>query len=155
MAQICRNGHVVNAATKKRPKHNRDYCEECGQPTITECPSCDASIPGEYHVPNVVSLSGSDFEAPDFCGDCGDAYPWMAEQLDAARELAREMEGLDADERDLLEESLDDIVQETPRTELAAKRVKELMAKAKGPGAQALTSILSNIATKAAMGLLF
>lgn len=153
VAQICHNGHVVNASTKRFPKHNRDYCEDCGAESITSCPDCGSPIPGTYHVEG--HIGSSDYETPSFCGDCGEPYPWMAESLEAARALSRDMEGLDKEERAKLEASLDDIVRETPRTQLAAKRVKDLMSKAKGPGATALTNMLSNIASKAAMGLLF
>jgi len=50
VAQVCLNGHLVNAKTKDSPQHNKDFCTKCGNETITKCPECNQDIPGDYHV---------------------------------------------------------------------------------------------------------
>ena len=56
-------------------------------------------------------------------------YPWTEARLEAVRELADELEGLSADERQLLRKSLADVVTETPQKDVAANRIKWLLAK--------------------------
>ena len=43
--QVCPNGHVINASFRKRPYLNKDFCDKCGEKTITNCPKCDKPIP--------------------------------------------------------------------------------------------------------------
>ena len=72
--QVCLKGHVINNSYKEYPDNNKDYCDECGSETITECPSCGASVPGKKHVPNVIA--GGPTEPPNFCDSCGSGFPW-------------------------------------------------------------------------------
>ena len=87
--QVCPNGHVINDSFRKRPHHNKDFCDKCGEKTITNCPKCDKPIPGDMHYPNVVVASFTQI-APDFCEHCGKEFPWKkkkeAEQLEAESE---------------------------------------------------------------------
>ena len=66
------------------------------------------------------------------------------------KELAQEMEGLTAEERNLLSKSLDDLVRDTPQTPVAATRVKRLLTKAGGAALQAFRDILVDIASETA-----
>ena len=50
----------------------------------------------------------------------------------------------------MLAASLDDIVCETPKTQLASSRFKRLLAKAGGGGAQAMKELVVGIASEAA-----
>ncbi len=52
-AQICINGHVINSMSKSHPEHNKKFCDKCGEPTITNCPKCNAPIRGHYHEPHM------------------------------------------------------------------------------------------------------
>jgi hypothetical protein len=61
-----------------------------------------------------------------------------------------EIEGLNADERRQLAESLDDLVRDTPRTTLAASRFKRLTAKAGGAAGQVMTQLAVSVLTEAA-----
>lgn len=149
VAQICLNGHVANSTTQRFPQHNKDFCGKCGQPTITACPNCGKPIQGKYHQPNVVDLTGDD-PAPAHCIGCGKPYPWTEGRLTAAKELAQEMEGLTAEERNLLTKSLDDLIGDTSQTPVAATRVKRLLTKAGGATLQAFRDILVDIASETA-----
>jgi hypothetical protein len=62
------------------------------------------------------------------CNKCVAGYPWTESRLSAAREYVRELERLDANERGILERSLDDLVRDTPNTSVAALRFKTLTA---------------------------
>ena len=57
------------------------------------------------------------------------AFPWTSARLAAAKESAGEVEGLSEDERETLKNSLDDLTADSPKTEVAASRVKALIAK--------------------------
>lgn len=91
----------------------------------------------------------SDPERPTFCHACGQPYPWARERLTAAQEMARELEALDDSEREMLVESLEDILTDGPRTELGASRVKRLLAKA-GVSGRALYNVAMDFASKTA-----
>jgi hypothetical protein len=114
---------------------------------MTACDNCGAPIRGYYWGDEP---STKDVDPPNFCLSCGVPYPWTESGLEAARELAREADGLDEDERALLERSLDDIVSEGPKTGVAVERTKRLLAKAGKGTAQAIRDILVDIASQAA-----
>jgi len=40
LAQICKNGHVINTCADIHPERNQKYCEKCGALTITHCENC-------------------------------------------------------------------------------------------------------------------
>jgi hypothetical protein len=128
-AQICLNGHLITDIAQSAPELRKPYCDRCGDQTITACLSCQALIRGHYHVPGVVSFSHRD-APPRYCHECGEPYPWTERSLKAARELTDELDALTSDERAQLKGSLDDLVRETARTQVATLRFKRLVAKA-------------------------
>ena len=150
VAQICLNGHVVNEHVRAMPQSCSDYCEVCGAETITKCPSCQQQIRGQYE-----GCWGG-YEAPPFCISCGKGFPWTEAKISAAAELADELERFDHEDRDLLRRSLDDLLADTPRTQVAAVRFKRLMVKAGKESAEAfrqiLVDVLSETAKKAIWG---
>ncbi len=149
VAQICRNGHVINASSEKYPEHNLPFCERCGAPTIVACPNCGQPIRGEYHVEGVIA-AGFEFPAPGFCAKCGHAYPWTAARLEAARALADDLDALSGEEREVLKKSLDDLVRDTPQTQVAAQRFKKFAATAGKQAADGLRAILIDVVSEAA-----
>jgi hypothetical protein len=113
-AAICRRGHVITTDANSTLKTAK--CATCGAGVLTACPHCKNMIRGTYIVPGVIGF-GSEYAAPDFCGDCGNAFPWAsrqariyelmnlldAEELDPAAELKvrEQLQALaDADEDD-------------------------------------------------------
>jgi hypothetical protein len=89
-------------------------------------------------------------KTPSFCSECGKPYPWTEGKLKAAQDLADEMEGLKSEEKALLKRSLDDIVKDSPQTNVAAIRFKKIMAKAGGVAATAFRDIIVDIASETA-----
>ncbi len=152
-AQICPNGHVVNATSVSFPEGNKKFCNKCGEPTITACQSCNSPIQGILHISGS-GFSSFEYAPPRFCHECGSIYPWTKVRLEAARELADEL-NLSNEEKETLKQSIKDLVQDTPRTQVAASRFKRLVAKA-GPQVGAMfRDILVDVLSETAKKTLF
>lgn len=74
--QVCLNGHVINDGYQKYPQYNKEYCNKCGEKTITNCQNCGKPIPGDMQDTGVVAV-GFQMPAPDFCQHCGEKFPWF------------------------------------------------------------------------------
>lgn len=154
-AQICLNGHVINISANVNTERNQNYCVQCGEETITECLSCNAPIRGKYNVPGIVKL-GYKYTLPKYCYNCGRPYPWTVKSIEAAKELATEVDNLTEEEKELLKKSIDDLVKEGPNQEVAQSRFKRLISKV-GPEfvngfKNILTDILSETIKKSIWG---
>lgn len=147
-AQICLNGHIINRMVDDHPEANTAHCQDCGQRTITECQHCQAKIRGYKHIPGYSYADTS--PAPRFCHACGTPYPWTRSGIEAAQAYADEMSELDEAEKMLLRASIEEIVAESPKTELASARFKRLVAKGGKATADAMRSILIDIASETA-----
>jgi hypothetical protein len=154
-SQICKNGHIITRRYEGRPVHRQDFCARCGEATITQCESCHANIRGDYEVPGVFAIGDNTSPAPSFCHACGKPYPWTTRKLEAARELADELEGLSDEERTALKQTFVEMTRDTPRTELASVRFKKLLAKVRGEGITAIKSIITDIASETAKKIIF
>jgi hypothetical protein len=153
VAQVCPNGHVVNWATIESPTHNKKYCEKCGEPTLSSCPSCHMSIRGEYHVPRVISMGSYDLPPPAFCHNCGKAFPWTERKQQAAIDLFIE-ETQDQEEQREFRESVEQITKDTPQANVASKRIMRLLGKVGKGTASAIRDILVNLASEGAKKIL-
>ena len=153
IAQICKNGHVINTSADSFPEMNEEYCSKCGAATIMHCEDCGALIRGDYEEPDV--FESFEYERPSFCYKCGSPYPWTKTALHAARELAQTLEGLDEKEVQELRKSLEDLVRETPRTKVAETRFKRIMKKVGSDGYQAMRDILISVVSEAVRKSLF
>ncbi len=72
--QACTNGHIITSTARDRPENLKKRCPQCGAKTITQCPNCNTDIQGYKHIPGVAH--GGPKAPPDFCHECGAAYPW-------------------------------------------------------------------------------
>jgi hypothetical protein len=145
----------------------RPYCPECGTPTITTCPSCGKPIRGakcirrygRVWVSNEASqwteLISRLIAPPSFCSECGTIFPWTSASLHAANDLADELDDLNHEERELLKRSIEDVVRDSPNTNVAVTRIKKLAMKAGSGTLNVLRPILTSVATEAARKLLF
>lgn len=154
VAQICLNGHVINDSVKKYPQQNKKFCDKCGVATITNCQNCNAEIQGEYHVEGVIS-SVSHYIAPAFCPNCGKPYPWTEAKIQAAHDLAQELENISDDDKEILNQSINEIIKESPRTTLAATRFKKILSKTSEAIVDAFRDILIDIVSETAKKLLW
>ena len=141
-AQVCLNGHMVNHSYHSSPDFNQDFCDKCGAQTITQCPDCKSPIRGDYQFENVFAPGPT---TPNrFCHQCGKPYPWTRQAVQAAKDLADELEGLDQNEREQLKKSLDELIKESPNTEVAGFRFKKLMKKTGAGSVEVMKSIISD-----------
>jgi hypothetical protein len=129
VAQICLNGHVVNDSYNVFPEENQDFCHSCGAETIKKCLNCNKKIKGRY-IPShddVVIIPGGEYEIRSYCDCCGKPYPWTEEKIKAAKELTSELEYLSEEEKETLQNSIEYIVSDNPRTQLEATKFKRIM----------------------------
>lgn len=146
-AEVCRNGHATTSSLEISSELAGQFCPSCGAETIRNCPSCKERIRGSYHVDGVIGFSM--YHPPAFCHSCGHAFPWTEATLNAASEIADELEGLTDDEREKLKQSIKDLTRDTPQTELAILRYKKLLSKAGGTAASMLNKVVTAVATAA------
>jgi hypothetical protein len=88
--------------------------------------------------------------APKFCYKCGNPYPWTEKGIKAAQELIAEAENLSPQERETLRNSLDDLVRDTPSTQVAVLRFNKVLPRAGREIADAVRSIVVDMASEAA-----
>ena len=126
IAQICLNGHCITDSVDMCPQLSQKFCQKCGAATITACPSCQASIRGDYDIPGVITI-GYKYKVPSYCYSCGKPYPWTQAAIDATKALIEEEQDLTKLQQSQLVEILPDIITETPKTKLAAARFKKAL----------------------------
>jgi hypothetical protein len=149
-AAICLNGHVRSDGIERDYGRHDQFCAECGARVISQCPNCKTPIRGDYHSDEVAVFATYLVPAPAFCFQCGQPFPWTAEKLRAAKDLADEIEELTSDDRTKLKDALDDISKAGPRNEVGAARIKKLLANATTATGKALWKIAIEVATEAA-----
>lgn len=155
VAQICLNGHIITRNANRSPQLRQNHCKKCGEPTIMKCPSCGADIQGEYHVDGVFVGGFRTPPPPNFCHVCGHPYPWTERKIQAARELADQLEELTIEEREKLKSDFDVLAKDTPQTEVAATRFKRIMSKVGKDSYSAMRSIVTDIVSEALKKSLF
>jgi hypothetical protein len=140
---------MVTSSTQYTPELSTKFCSDCGAGTLAACEACKTSIRGYYHVEGFISVSNRT-PVPRYCYSCGASFPWTEAAVEAAREMTETLDGLTDAERERLKKSLDDLVRDTPRTDVAATWFKKLMVKAGAEGASGMKSVLVNVVTDAA-----
>ena len=106
------------------------------------------TIKGFYHIPGVFRLGKE--EPARYCDNCGAAYPWTEAKLQAATELASELNNLTEEEKQQLKNSLPDIIRDSPQTPVAATRFKRLLAKAKDKSGELIWDLLKELVSETA-----
>jgi hypothetical protein len=152
-AAICLHGHVVTADVERFAGAVTKFCSKCGAEVITKCPSCSAPIHGHF-VPAGVPGVGGVLRTPAHCHECGKPYPWTAEKIAAAKDLADELEDLTADDLAKLKVALDEIAVSGPKAEVGAVRIKKMLGKASTAVGKALWKMSIDIASEAAKKVL-
>ena len=145
VAQVCLNGHVVNERSKKFPKHNTDYCADCGAKTTTTCHECDGKIRGAFDSP---VINPPPIITPSYCTKCGKPYPWMQDKIDAFRKLV-DLSPLDEGDKKVLSNGVEHIISDTPKTKLTCARFVRIISKESPLG-----SALLNVAAEHAKEIL-
>lgn len=124
---VCLNGHQASDNVSWGVQ-TTGFCDKCGAKLISICPSCKNPIPGSID-PNdynsdVFILSGPTVTpVPKYCNSCGKPYPWTQSAIDSAKELI-EMSELDSTDKESFNESIPDLLVDTPKTKLAITKFK-------------------------------
>jgi hypothetical protein len=143
VAQVCLNGHCTNSCYNKSPDFNQDYCDKCGEPTITHCPECKSPIRGHY-----TTMFPVPYVPPDFCYKCGKPLPWFSRKMKAAVDLAQLEEVLSEDENTKFSEYVTDISKDTPSSQVSAKHIIKLLKKFSKSAAMEMRVLLVDIASE-------
>ena len=122
-AKICLNGHSL---IEHQPLTAEEYCETCGAKLLSKCPNCGSPIK-EWHYNGIAVLGTPKFDRPLYRRSCGKPYPWTEAALEATSLMIQEDEELSDLERQNLENSLPDIISETPKTKVASIRIKKAL----------------------------
>lgn len=148
VAQICRNGHLVLGSLKRFPQFSKSFCEDCGTPTIEACQKCGWPIAGIGE--NAWMNGGGQYRPPRYCGECGAAFPWTESALKAAQDYTDDLEELTPEERAVLKETVFELTTDTPRTPVAASRLKKFLEKLSPTAGGILKKIVEVVLTEAA-----
>lgn len=146
-AAVCSNGHAISGDISG--KQIDPFCKTCGANIITKCQHCGENIQGKYKVPGVIDIVP--YTPPAYCHHCGKPYPWTELKIQAAKMMIDDMDELSDDERKKMSDSVDNIVVDTPLTEVSASRIKKLLTKVGVGTADAFRDILVNIASEVAV----
>lgn len=151
-AQVCLAGHP-STSDITNTELMENFCSQCGQKTITQCPSCNANIRGYYHVSGCFSFQ--EYVPPAFCYNCGKPFPWTQSRFDVARELIAEMDELTSDEQEKFNNSLPNILSETPQTPLAATRINKYLSKIAPVSKEGIKQLFFDITIEAAKKIIW
>lgn len=152
VAQICLNGHVINPSSVRYPQHNQNFCSICGAKTIMKCNNCNTDIRGSY---SIRRRTTNPYQPPQFCHHCGEPYPWTISKIQAAQELAKELDELTEEEKEILSKSIIEIIRDSQHTNVATTRIKKLMTKINKHGKAVLGNLLMDIASEPVKKILF
>ena len=149
VAEICPNGHVSTTSADTMPELRETFCSQCGEATLTACPSCKTPLRGFYHVDGVISLGGG-YEPPAYCYNCGGPLPWTGRKVGAAVELLETSGELTVNELTQFREDLTELTKNSPRVQVASLRFKKVMAKTGSVVASGVRDIVVDILSEAA-----
>lgn len=144
VAQICENGHVINATMKEQPGLKAKFCPRCSARTIVTCQVCGADTRGQFHASGI----DLEFTRTAFCHSCGAAYPWT-ESLQELKALAHEARRLNPSEQEELAGCFDDLIKETSKTQAAMDTLKRCLPRVGKEIALEMRIILVKLATEA------
>lgn len=100
----------------------------------------------------VVSIGS--YDLPSFCFQCGSPFPWTTRRQQTAIDLFSD-EVNNADDCQLFEESIRQVLCDTPQAQLASNRVVRLLAKVGKGTAQAIRDVLVDVVSEAAKKAIF
>lgn len=95
------------------------------------------------------------FIAPNYCENCGKPFPWTETALREAHEFVNSQDALSEEDRKTLDNSIDDLVRNTPSTTVKANKVKTILAKAGPTVASMFRDIIVDVASETAKKILF
>lgn len=150
IAQICKDGHVINIYEKCHLEKNVKRCPICSAEVISRCQVCQAPIRGGHiqelrfknratdprDIFNTIEKTTvsskeltkiEDFQLPAYCHECGAAYPWTESLLNDADAIIDSFDELSDEQRKLLKERFPDLLTDNPRSISAALTYSKLI----------------------------
>lgn len=118
--QICKNGHldkIVDGFTKP----TRPFCSQCGEQILSNCPNCCHYI---------TTLISDDIKVPNYCFNCGNAFPWTQNLIDNAVEIISLDEELSENQKEIIKNAIPDLIIESSSTPVAQAKYKKYMSRA-------------------------
>lgn len=153
-AQVCLNGHAVTSDIRCTCELET-YCSKCGAKTLTACPNCGTPIRGKYDAVGELVIPCR-YSPPAYCRNCGEPFPWIKAAFTAADELiSEEMRELADDEKSKFKAALPDILNDSPRTTLAATRIAKYLKKLAPTVQETFKQIFYQLAAESAKVLIW
>jgi len=149
--KICLNGHQITDFYKlSESPQPTEYCENCGKKVISACLKCSKPILGRY----VVDLYfGSLCHVPSYCKYCSNPYPWTELVINTTKEILSLEDGITESDKSLINDSIPDLLVDTPKTNLAIAKFKKGLASTsviiKDSLRELLVDVISETAKKA------
>jgi hypothetical protein len=145
---VCENGHVITDCLERSTCDDK-FCDKCGAPTISSCPTCGAKIRGDRKDSGIFVV-GYVTPAPKYCPECGAPFPWTIAAIESLKELAELDDGLSDEDANELAKSAEETLSETPKTKVAAIKVKKILARAGRETASAARDLLVDVMAETA-----
>lgn len=123
-ATICLNGHTASS-------HDANYikfCKTCGESTISKCLKCESPIEGSYRSRDIIDFTT--YNPPNYCHECGTAYPWTEKILNNVIELVSLDDELPQEHRTIIKNAIPDLIIDSPTTPVAQAKYKKYMSQA-------------------------
>lgn len=145
--QVCLNGHGITSVAGSKPIHRENFCKQCGAQTIDSCQECRCPIRGYRHTPRVVDTRP--VPVPKYCIGCGKPYPWQVAAIESLKEIVRGSKLTQA-ERDELDNTMLDVIRDTPKTESSSLKLRQLLEKMGKPLYDIALGVLTDVASETA-----
>ena len=150
---VCMNGHQITDRLEEF-YGTKNFCSDCGSETISCCEKCNSPIPGDYAVSGVVSI-GFETPTPSYCPNCGNPFPWTEKILDSAVELLALDTNLDIATKELIKNSLPDLLVDTPATNLAVAKYQTYIGRTSKIVKDAMHNLLVDVVSETVKKSLF
>lgn len=151
-AQVCMKGHVVTTTSEFSPERMSDFCEKCGEKTMTHCSECGSPIRGYYSSLDLPYVT--EYKLPKHCGGCGAPYPWTERMTRTLIGAVEECKEIGPNDLSKLRKSAADIVSNTPKTKQASILMASLLVKMSKNHQDVIKDLLVKFACEAAKDLI-
>ncbi|WP_186433609.1 DUF2321 domain-containing protein [Lactobacillus jensenii] len=122
---VCLNGHKITDSATANESQIIKFCEKCGAKTIEECPNCHKYIEGNRKYDDIVLGYTGPKEIPAYCKFCSNPFPWTQASMNSMTELIQ-LSDLNSNSKEVLKNTIPDMMVETPRTQLSAVKWKTI-----------------------------
>lgn len=148
--QVCENGHKITGRYRTKEQRQMNFCDRCGEKTITACKNCGLEIQGD----RMRELRDGSWEldkrviVPSYCRNCGEPYPWTQRRIRKAIKILMESGKLDKEEKETIEQDIYNISKNIPDSETSAWRIKRIWEKCGRAGYEVIMELASRTAAK-------